>query len=44
MKAVFADTFFWIAFTNTQDEAHEPVKSLPSAAEAALIKDHLWHC
>jgi hypothetical protein len=23
MSAVFADTFYWIAFTNVQDFAHE---------------------
>ena len=27
MSAVFEDTFFWIAFTNVQDQAHERAKS-----------------
>jgi predicted nucleic acid-binding protein len=26
MNVVFADTFFWIAFTNIQDQAHERAK------------------
>jgi predicted nucleic acid-binding protein len=27
MNAVFADTFYWIAFTNFQDRAHEKAKA-----------------
>jgi len=27
MRAVFADTFYWIAFTNPQDIAHESAKA-----------------
>ena len=27
MRLVFADTFFWIAFTNVQDLAHEKAKT-----------------
>jgi predicted nucleic acid-binding protein len=28
MNAVFADTFYWIAFTNVRDLAHERAKAL----------------
>jgi uncharacterized protein len=37
MNAVFADTFFWIAFTNTQDSAHERAKSLIASAPPRAI-------
>jgi predicted nucleic acid-binding protein len=38
MNAVFADTFFWIAFTNVQDQAQERAKSFArSAAPSAII-------
>jgi hypothetical protein len=33
MNAVFADTFYWIAFTNVQDLAHEKVKAFTSFAK-----------
>lgn len=37
MSAVFADTFYWIAFTNAQDLAHERVKSYSRSAMPELI-------
>jgi predicted nucleic acid-binding protein len=37
MTAVFADTFYWIAFTNVQDLAHEKVKSFTLASPPRLI-------
>ncbi len=37
MSAVFADTFYWIAFTNVQDLAHERVKTFTRAAKLDLI-------
>jgi hypothetical protein len=32
MRAVFADTFYWIALTNTQDLAHERVRAFTLAS------------
>ena len=37
MSAVFADTFFWIALTNSADLAHEEAKSLIRAARPGSI-------
>jgi|SRR5271165_1621510 len=37
MSAVFADSFYWIAFTNVQDLAHERVKSFSHSAKPELI-------
>jgi predicted nucleic acid-binding protein len=37
MTAVFADTFYWIAFTNIQDRAHEKVKAFTVASPPRLI-------
>jgi uncharacterized protein len=37
MTAVFADTFYWIAFTNTQDLAHERVRAFTQADPPRLI-------
>ena len=37
MNAVFADTFYWIAFTNVQDNAHEGVKAFTRAAKPEVI-------
>jgi predicted nucleic acid-binding protein len=37
MKAVFADTFFLIAFTNTQDIAHESAKDYTRSAMLGTI-------
>jgi predicted nucleic acid-binding protein len=37
MNAVFADTFYWIAFTNVQDLAHERVKAFTSSARPDVI-------
>jgi predicted nucleic acid-binding protein len=38
MNAVFADTFFWIALTNVQDQAHERAKSFArSTAPSAIV-------
>ena len=37
MNAVFADTFYWIAFTNFKDVAHERVKAFTLAANVDLI-------
>jgi predicted nucleic acid-binding protein len=37
MNAVFADTFYWIAFTNIQDLAHEKAKAL---TRSALPQEH----
>ncbi len=38
MNAVFADTFFWIALSNVQDQAHERAKSLArSTAPSTLL-------
>lgn len=37
MNAVFADTFYWIAFTNVQDLAHERVKAFTQSAKPDVI-------
>ena len=37
MNAVFADTFFWIALTNVQDQAHERAKSFARSAAPSTI-------
>jgi predicted nucleic acid-binding protein len=37
MNAVFADTFFWIAFTNVQDQAHERAKSFTRSVPPSTI-------
>jgi uncharacterized protein len=37
MSVVFADTFYWIAFTNAQDLAHERVRSFSRSAMPELI-------
>jgi hypothetical protein len=37
MNAVFADTFYWIAFTNVQDLAHERVKTFTRSAKPDVI-------
>jgi hypothetical protein len=37
MTAVFADTFYWIAFTNIQDLAHDGVKAFTLASKPRLI-------
>jgi predicted nucleic acid-binding protein len=37
MSAVFADTFYWIAFTNVQDLAHERVKTFTRSAKPDVI-------
>jgi len=37
MTTVFADTFYWIAFTNAQDQAHNKAKDFTLAARPALI-------
>jgi predicted nucleic acid-binding protein len=37
MSAVFADTFYWIAFTNPQDAAHDKAKEFTLAAKPGAI-------
>lgn len=37
MMAVFADTYYWIAFTNVQDDAHEKAKALTRSLVPDLI-------
>jgi len=37
MTAVFADTFYWIAFTNVQDRAHEKAKALTLSRMPGVI-------
>jgi uncharacterized protein len=37
MNAIFADTFFWIAFTNVQDQAHERAKAFARSATPSTI-------
>jgi predicted nucleic acid-binding protein len=37
MNAVFADTFYWIAFTNPQDTAHEKAKEFTLSAKPGPI-------
>jgi predicted nucleic acid-binding protein len=37
MNAVFADTFYWIAFTNAQDDAHEKAKEFTLSAKPGAI-------
>jgi uncharacterized protein len=37
MNAVFADRFYWIAFTNALDLAHEKVKTFTRAARPEMI-------
>jgi predicted nucleic acid-binding protein len=37
MTEVFADTFYWIAFTNIQDTAHERAKAFVRATAPRLI-------
>jgi len=43
MTGVFADTFYWIAFTNIQDLAHERVKAftLPSPPRLIVVTDEV---
>lgn len=41
MMAVFADTFFWIALTSVQDQAHERAKSFArSSTPGTIITTH----
>jgi predicted nucleic acid-binding protein len=37
MNVVFADTFYWIAFTNIQDLAHERVKDFTRSVRPDAI-------
>jgi predicted nucleic acid-binding protein len=37
MSVIFADTFYWIAFSNVQDRAHEQVKAFMLAAPSAIL-------
>ena len=37
MNTVFADTFYWIAFTNVQDLAHEKAKDFTRSATPTTI-------
>src|SRR5580704_4833609 len=37
MNAVFADTFYWIAFTNIRDLAHQKVKLLMQSSPRELV-------
>jgi uncharacterized protein len=37
MSAVFADTFYWIAFTNIHDSAHEKAKVLTRSFRPQII-------
>jgi predicted nucleic acid-binding protein len=37
MNAFFADTFYWIAFTNVQDAAHDRVKAFTRSARPDVI-------
>jgi len=37
MNAVFADVFYWIAFTNVQDFAHERAKAFTRSAKPDVI-------
>ena len=37
MNAVFADTFYWIAFTNVQDDAHERAREFTLSAKPGAI-------
>jgi predicted nucleic acid-binding protein len=37
MTGIFADTFYWIAFTNIQGPAHERVKAFTHASPPRLI-------
>jgi uncharacterized protein len=37
MTEVFADTFYWVAFTNIRDTAHEPAIAFMRAAPPRLI-------
>jgi predicted nucleic acid-binding protein len=37
MNAIFADTFFWIALTNVQDQAHERAKSFARSTSHGTI-------
>jgi predicted nucleic acid-binding protein len=37
MNAIFADTFFWIALTNVQDQAHERAKSFARSTAPSTI-------
>jgi predicted nucleic acid-binding protein len=37
MKAFFADTFYWIAFTNIQDKAHEKAKAFTLSVTPGMI-------
>ena len=37
MNTVFADTFYWIAFTNAQDHAHERAKQFTLSAKPRTI-------
>jgi len=37
MRAVFADTFYWIALTNVQDLAHEKAKALTLSLRPRIV-------
>lgn len=37
MTAIFADTFYWVAFTNSQDSAHEKAKAFTLSAAPGAI-------
>jgi predicted nucleic acid-binding protein len=37
MSRFFADTFYWIAFTNAQDDAHEKAKQFTLSAKPEAI-------
>ncbi len=37
MSALFADTFYWIAFTNSQDRDHETAKALTLSRLPSVI-------
>jgi hypothetical protein len=37
MTGIFADTFYWVAFTNIQDLAHEKAKAFTLASTPRLI-------
>jgi hypothetical protein len=41
MNAFFADTFYWIAFTNVQDLAHGRVKAFTRTANTNGIRKAL---
>ena len=37
MRAIFADTSYWIALTNVQDDAHEKAKTLTLSLQPRLF-------